>query len=35
MAKDQPDAKFQVLFQKHRGTGTLQRKDDKNSIYAK
>lgn len=35
MAKDQLDAKFQVLFQKHRETGTLQRKDDKNTIYAK
>lgn len=35
MPKDQLDAKFQVLFQKHRETGTLQRKDEKNSIYAK
>lgn len=35
MAKDQLDAKLQVLFQKHRETGTLQRKYDKNSIYAK
>lgn len=35
MAKDQLAAKFQVLFQMHRETGTVQREDDKNSIYAK